>query len=133
MRMLVRVACVLSFVVAIAMTAWISEAQEPAVQKPADEMTIVDIMNETNKKPVQLLRTVQTGKANDVEKQRLVDLYKSMANQELPIGSLDDWKERTALLVDAAEKVQRGEDGAIPLLRKASNCIACHKEHKIDD
>ncbi len=105
-------------------------AQELAERKAADEMSIAEIMGETNKKPIQLLKKVQKGEANDAEKARLVDLYKSMAKQEPPKGNLDDWKKRMDLLVDAAEKGQKGEPGADKLLRKAANCMACHKDHK---
>ena len=105
-------------------------AQELAARKPAGDMTIAEIMTETNKKPIRLLQKVQKGEASDAEKQRLVDLYQSMAKQEPPKGNLDDWKKRMDLLLDAANKARAGEAGADKLLRKAANCVACHKDHK---
>ncbi len=107
-------------------------AQDLADRKDPGKMTIAEIMVETNKKPYQLLRSVADGKATVYDKDRLVKLYKSMAAQQPPKGDLDDWKERTALLIDAAEKAQKGAPDAKKLLTKAANCTACHKEHKED-
>lgn len=105
-------------------------AQEPARRKAPGEMTIKEIMVETNKKPFQLLRKVADGNATVYDKDRLVKLYQAMAAQEPPKGNLDDWKQRTALLIDAAQKAKDGAPDAKKLLSKAANCTACHKDHK---
>ena len=109
-----------------------ARAQE-AQLAPADEMTISEIMKEAHKRPHQLLKVVSKGEASDDQKARLVALYESMAKQAPPVGEQAKWDELNSALVDAAKKVQEGVDGAERLLKKASNCVGCHKHHKPQD
>jgi hypothetical protein len=108
-------------------------AQEESTElKPAAEMTIAEIMKEAHKAPSRLLKKVADTKneASGADKQRLLDLYKSMAAQDPPQGDKADWKERNDLLIASVEGVIKGEEGAKSQLKKASNCVKCHKEHK---
>ncbi len=107
-----------------------SAGQEGPTVKPASEMTISEIMIETNKKPARLLKKVATGGANDAEKQRLVDLYKAMQNLQPPRGEADSWSQKTGLLVAAAEAAKANNAEAKQMLTKAANCKACHDLHK---
>lgn len=113
----------------------IALAQEDDQPKPAAEMTIAEIMKEAHKAPSRLLKKVTDKKneASDADKQRLLDLYKSMAAQTPPLGDANEWKERTELLVAAAGGIVQGEEGAKTQLKKATNCLKCHKAHKGDD
>ena len=122
--------------VALLLTSGIALAQEEesTEQKPAAEMRISEIMKEAHKAPTRLLKKVADKKteASDADKQRLLELYKSMAAQDPPKGEKADWKEPNDLLIAAAEGVVKGEEGAKAQLKKASNCVKCHKAHKAD-
>jgi hypothetical protein len=98
--------------------------------KPLEEMTIADIMKEAHKKPVQLLKKVATGQADDAEKQRLVDLYKAMKKLQPPKGDADSWNEKNDLLISAATAVAENKAEAQASLTKAANCKSCHDAHK---
>jgi hypothetical protein len=109
-------------------------AQEDGAQKPPSEMTIPEIMKEAHKAPTRLLKKVISKKdeASDADKQRLLELYKSMALQTPPEGDPEEWKERNELLTAAIESVVNGEEGGRDKLKKATNCMNCHKSHKGD-
>ena len=124
LRLFMTLSCLL-------LLASVTEAQQPTT-KPASEMSIAEIMKESHKKPKQLLKKVATGKANDQEKQRLVELYVALQNATPPKGDADSWAERTKTLVAAAKSAVAGKPDARQLLTKASNCMACHDAHKED-
>jgi surface antigen len=86
------------------------------------EVTIKLVMQKAMKGG--LCTKVATGKASDDEKKQLVMLFEGMAMIKCPKGDEADWKAKTKALVDAA----KADDGAA--LKKAANCMACHKEHK---
>lgn len=77
-----------------------------------------------------LLKKVATHKASDKEKKQLVALYKAMAKNKPNHGDEESWKERTRMLVEAAEAAVKGEEDAGDQLLKASDCKACHNLHK---
>lgn len=77
-----------------------------------------------------LLKKVATGEASGDEKKQLVVYYKAMAKNKPPVGEEESWKERTKLLIEAAEAAVKGEEDASERLLKASNCKACHDLHK---
>jgi hypothetical protein len=99
-----------------------------AQEEPA--ITIKDVMKEAHKKPKELLRKVVMGKATDVEKQRLLELYKAMAKGKPPKGTAESWKAKSDLIVSAAQAVIDGKPDAARELTKATNCMGCHKAHK---
>jgi len=70
------------------------------------------------------------GEASDEEKKELVAYLKDMAKDKPSKGSEESWKKLTGDLVEAAEGVVEGKEGAADALKKASNCGGCHKEHK---
>lgn len=106
-------------------------AEEPTPKpKPVDQMTIADVMQEAHKRPSQLLKKVATGRAADAEKRRLKAMYEALSKADPPQGSQDSWKEKTELLVDAADAAVSGKEDASEQLFKAANCSACHDEHK---
>ena len=106
-------------------------AEEPASKrKPVDEMSISDIMQEAHKKPSQLLKKVATGQGSADDQQRLKSLYEALAKATPPNGSAESWKEKTGLLVLAADAAIAGQQDVDAHLFKAANCAACHQEHK---
>ena len=90
--------------------------------------TIKEVMKEAHKGG--LMKKVADGKADDAEKKKLVELYKSLSQDTPPKGDAADWKTKTTTLLDAATKASTGDAAAAATLPKLANCAACHKEHK---
>jgi hypothetical protein len=70
------------------------------------------------------------GQATPEQKQLLLDLYISLAENKPPRGELAAFRDKTRLIVLAAAKIVVGREGASDELGKATNCAACHKDHK---
>lgn len=77
-----------------------------------------------------LCAKVANGQANDEEKAQLVAMFTALSKAKPPKGEAESWKTKTAALVKAAEAAKAGSEGAGDALKKAANCMACHKEHK---
>ena len=77
-----------------------------------------------------LCKKVADGAANDEEKAKLVEMFTAMSKAKPPKGDAESWKTKTAALVKAATAAKAGDEGAGDALKKAANCMACHKEHK---
>jgi hypothetical protein len=96
-----------------------------------DKKTVKQVMKEAhgggNKS---LLFKVAGGKGNKEDAEKLLALYKDLAEGEPKKGDKEKWKEKTEAIVKAAEAVVAGEEGAAAKLQKAANCMNCHKEHK---
>jgi ABC-type Fe3+-hydroxamate transport system substrate-binding protein len=100
-------------------------------QQQEEAITIKDVMKEAHKKPKDLLKKVVVGgDATAEDKNRLLELYKALAANTPPKGDAASWKEKTDLLVNAAQAVVDGKEGAADQLNKAANCMGCHDLHK---
>lgn len=77
-----------------------------------------------------LLRKVGTGQASDQEKAKLLSYAKIMAEETPPKGDADSWKMKTQAFVEAAQAAVDGKEDASTLLKKSTNCKACHGPHK---
>ncbi len=130
----IRLAPLAGLLVACSFQASAAPAQESGSEKPASEMSIKEIMDAAHKKPdgasASLLKLVAKGEATEAQQQQLLELYESMAKQDPPTGDKKSWKELNDLLIDATKAVVAGDEGADRKLKKASNCIKCHKAHK---
>ena len=91
------------------------------------KLTIPEVMDEAHESG--LLKKVLEGKASKEEKAKLADLYVSLPLNKPPKGDAKSWKTKTTALLDAAKAVTK-DDKAIPKLKSASTCAACHKVHK---
>ena len=97
----------------------------------APKYTVKEVMKLAHKGgDSSLAKKIAAGKGTDEDKKKLVDLYTSLAADKPPKGELDDWKERTTDLLDAAKAVADGKDGATDKLKKAMDCGGCHEAHK---
>ena len=92
------------------------------------EYTIKQVMKMAHKDG--LLKKVTGGDGSEADAEKLLALYKAMAENEPPKGSQADWNKKTGALVEAAQEVVDGKDGSLAALKKAANCAACHKAHK---
>lgn len=77
-----------------------------------------------------LLRKVGTGQASDQEKAKLLSYAKFMAEQSPPKGDADSWEMKTKAFIEAAQAAVDGKEDAAALLKKSTNCKACHGPHK---
>ena len=74
---------------------------------------------------------VLSGKATEVEKQRLLEFYRLLARATPPKGSLGRWKRLTEPLVASMEGVVEKRDGAVEQLAKALDCKGCHDQFRV--
>lgn len=77
-----------------------------------------------------LLAKVIAGDASADEKNLLLDVYISLVENEPPKGDMSSWHQLAGRAALAAGKVVVGREGAADELKQATNCAACHKEHK---
>jgi hypothetical protein len=103
----------------------VTTAEEAAKPK----YTIKQVMKAGHAKGA-LKDKVAEGKATDEEKVALIAYYEALAANKPKKGSDESWKEKTTALVAAAKEAAEGKEGAGEKLKTASNCAACHKEHK---
>ncbi len=128
--------------VAAAFTAQGQQASTPQGQQPATpraqqtvpgeeplaKYSIKAVMESAHKGG--LLKKVLDGEATQEEKLTLLDHYVSLTESQPPQGSPEGWREKSNAVVVAAAKVAVGRDDGTQLLKAATNCAACHKEHK---
>ena len=91
---------------------------------------IETIMEKAHDKDNGLYKKVVDGKADADEKKQLVDYYTELGKNKPPKGDAKSWKDKTTALVSAAKEVVDGKEAGVADLKKASNCMACHKAHK---
>lgn len=76
-----------------------------------------------------LATKVADGKASDADTKKLLEMFKALSAQKPPQGEEESRKEKTGALVSAAEKFTE-KMGDVEELKKAANCMECHKGHK---
>jgi predicted RecA/RadA family phage recombinase len=100
---------------------------------PKPKYTIKEIMGKANAGDNALAKKVISGDAEQADKDKLVELYTALTLNMPPKGDADSWKEKTAVLLEAA-KAAADKDGSPDKLKSAlapANCGACHAVHKI--
>lgn len=115
-----------TLVLALATTVGMSLAEDKKDEKP--KHTIKDVMKTAHKGG--LLKKVQDGTATEADKKLLAELYLALHDNTPPKGAPESWKEKTDALVKASKDALEGKEGSGEGLKKAANCMACHKEHK---
>jgi len=90
--------------------------------------TISEVMLKAHKSG--LMNRVAIGKGDKADAETLVEMYKSLSKQKPPAGEAEAWAKRTKEMVDAAQDVLDGKEGAGKRLTKAANCGSCHKAFK---
>ena len=92
---------------------------------------IKDVMNKAHKGGQDaLVQRIIAGKGTDSEKKELVEYYTALGKNKPPKGEQKSWDEKTKALLDAAKEVQEGKEGGADNLKKAANCMACHRAHR---
>lgn len=97
-------------------------------EKKGAEYSISEVMKGAHGKG--LLKKVTSGKASEGEKKQLLAYYIALHANTPEKGDAKKWATQTKLIVDAAQAVLEGKEGADKLLGKAVNCGGCHKEFK---
>jgi hypothetical protein len=77
-----------------------------------------------------LVTKVVEGKATEEEKKKLAGLIAALHENKPPKGEQSSWDAKTKALVDAANDVLAGKEGAGAKLKAAADCKGCHSAHK---
>jgi hypothetical protein len=120
---LVLVAAALA-AVAVQSIAW-AQAEGEA---PKPKHTIEEVMEQAHKEG--LLNKVAEGQATADEKALLLDLYVSLAENDPPRGDAESFKKLANQAVMGAARVVVGREGAEAQIKRAVNCMACHRDHR---
>jgi hypothetical protein len=114
-----------SAVVAILSLAFVAVADE-------NHETIEKVMKEGMKGDSSPLNKVIKGQASADETKELAALVKTMHGTKAPVGEQADYEKKVSELIAAMDAVAGGDSGeaAVGRLKTASNCKACHSEHK---
>jgi hypothetical protein len=99
-----------------------------AQDKDKPKYTIKEVMKEHGKGKTK--DKIIDGSASADEKKKMVEMYTELAKNKPPKGEADNWKKLTDALVKATKDVESGKDGAVDEYKKATNCKACHENHK---
>jgi hypothetical protein len=113
--------------------ATVVQAQE-STSKAKPKYSIEDVMEQAHTPPKKgekpLVQVVLAGDATPEQKQKLLDLYISLAENDPPKGDKEAWAKKTAPVILGAAMVVVGRENGADILKKAANCAACHKEFK---
>ncbi len=99
-----------------------------ADQEVKPKHTIKEVMVNAHKDG--LLKKVLAEQASQEEKLVLLDHYVSLVECVPAKGEITSWHNLAGKLALASAKVAVGREGALPELKAASNCAACHDLHK---
>ncbi len=77
-----------------------------------------------------LLKKVASGDASEEEKKSLHEMLVALSKNKPKKGDEASWKKLTGALVKASEAAVKGDPEAGAMLKKSSNCKACHTPHK---
>jgi hypothetical protein len=77
-----------------------------------------------------LLKKVASGDASDEDKKKLHEMLVALGQNEPKKGDAESWKKLTTALAKAGKAAVDGDANAAELLKKSSNCKACHNLHK---
>ncbi|HMC67061.1 MAG TPA: hypothetical protein VKI65_19140 [Gemmataceae bacterium] len=92
--------------------------------------TISEVMKEAHKSG--LYKKVAEGKADQDEKEKLVDLYTSLPKNEPPKGDKKEWKKQTEAMLKAAKGALKDDKTEAKKLLKLVNCKTCHGKFRED-
>ena len=94
----------------------------------APKYSTKDVMKKAMKGP--LLKKVAGGGASDAEKKELHAMMVALSKNKPKKGDADSWGKLTGALVKASQAAVAGDAKAGDMLKKTSNCKACHGTHK---
>lgn len=98
----------------------------------AEVESIADVMAKGHEGRDSILRKILNETATEEEMETLRGYWQFLATQNPPKGSPDGWRTRIETLQTALDAVIAGDEGSVPVLRRESNCMACHRVYKLD-
>ena len=98
----------------------------------ADDV-IESVMKDGFKGKESIAAKVGKGEASADEKKKMAVLVAKLIGTKPPQGDAKAWADRIAKLDVAAKAIASGKADSAELWKAASNCKACHKEHKPED
>jgi hypothetical protein len=93
-------------------------------------MTNKEVMGKAFKPDNALVKTVQSGKADESQMKEFLGYAQLMQANKPKKGEEKAWKERTQSIIDATQALLEKKDGALALLKTATNCATCHNAFK---
>lgn len=123
-----KISLMASFCIALLTCAAWSNGANTADDEKKPKHTIKEVMKVALKGDLQ--KKVLSGNASDEDKKKLLDMYISMVESKPPKGQMNSWHNLAGAAALAAAKVVVGREGAAEELKTATNCKACHSEHK---
>ena len=124
---------ILSFVLAASVIGSAVTFPLVAADAKKPKHTIKEVMKEVHKGDDNIGKRVSKGAASKEDIAKMVEYYESLPANEPPRGEKASWAAKTGKLVAAAKAVKAGTPGALDQYKDATNCKACHSEHKPED
>jgi hypothetical protein len=98
-------------------------------EKP--KYTIKQVMKMAHGGAADSLRArVLSGKANEEDKMKLVELYASLSKNKPPQGAPEAWKKQTESMHMLAQAGAKGDEAALKKLSEITTCKVCHAQFK---
>jgi hypothetical protein len=113
---------------AVAWGALVLNGARAAEEQDKPKYTIKQVMEKAHKN--KLLDKIASGQGTKEEAEELLALYKALGANKPPKGELEGWEKKTVAIIEAAQAVVDGKEGAGARLKAAANCAQCHREHR---
>lgn len=98
----------------------------------ADDI-ISGVMKEGFKGKEAIAAKIGKGEASEAEQKKMADLVAKLTGAKPPKGEAKAFADKVGKLNEAAQALVSKKAGAVDLWKAASNCKACHTDHKSDD
>ena len=99
-------------------------------EKEAAALKIKDVMGKYVKGDKSPLAKALKGESSEAELKELHAAFVALAGNKPPKGDEEAWKKKTEALVAASAALAEKKEGAVAALKAATNCKACHDDHK---
>jgi hypothetical protein len=77
-----------------------------------------------------LFNKVANGQGSDADKAKLVEYYQALPLGKPPKGDAGSYKKLAESLLAAAQEVKTGGTNSAAKLKRAADCMGCHRAHK---
>ena len=101
-----------------------------AQDKAKPKHDVKTVMKEGQHPKTGVLKKILAGEGTDEDNKQLLDLFISLVENEPPKGDMASWQTLAGRAANSAAKVVVGRDGSLKELEAATNCKACHSQHK---
>lgn len=94
---------------------------------------IEDAMKKYHKAPKgqdPVCKVVANGQGSTAQIAELLTAYQAMCKENPPRGDKEAWVKKCQAVIASLKKIQGGDAAGAEEFKKATNCKACHSEHK---